>query len=1125
VSNDANGGTVQMIGKSYSFVIPAAAMLLLLPCASPSAPGDTSLETPRGIVDCLLPGVIRRVGGNIYQMPQRPARITATECTIRGGDFLLYDRANYDASLKHWIAKAEQGSGDSEAMLYVAEIYEQGIGRDPDFQAAARWYQKASDAGNTTAMIGLAHLYKTGQGVPVDLAVAQSLYSQAFGSDVMIPLDPSSVKGADQRVETLVAEVDEIRREKIAVELELVAANQQLDNARRALNDTLAGSGTESSEIKRLQASITSQQAEIEMYRLEAESVQTENEQLQSLRQQLRDQRGETEKLQAMLDAAESEYQRSREYLKAQREALEAEEAQFNDLLGKMDSDRAVIQASKMEVDQLRDQVNAVEAALRKAEDDRDFYQALASERTSPEERVAALSAQITLLEQKSNGIENQTATLSNAVKTKQDELDAQIAAAAKADELSREQIAARDEEIARLQAAISRAETEKERHTSNISRLERQSLELETLRADLEREQAQSNRLQQLLTKTQEQFSASNEKLEQVTATRTSLEAEIESLRAAATGDDKSQAMLAQRQKELAAARGEIEQLQLQIADSEDEFRQYRQQMADTAARQTDAIANLRAAVTAGRTERIHLEEQLSSANQQLASAQSDLELERQRFAELQDELRLARAEKDDSADSLEEKQRKLDEQNQQLAMLQQEIERLNDQSDRYVTQINELTVMAQAEKIDFAGPKILLMEPNENVLANNTELPSRGAALTRGISVVAAARVHETKVIRGHVEAPAGLAKLTINGMQVPYDDHYSFTQPFELDEESKHIRIVAVDHNGKDDQEEFEYRTDGTLLQASTVHNKAARFEESRNTALDHLKYYALIIANKDYENERFRDLETPFADAEEVAAVLRDRYRFKVDVVYNANKAKIEEELERIFYKEPNDDNVDNDKDAVLIYYAGHGYASDSRTKEAYYWLPVDAEFDSPRTWYKTKDLEAYMQVSAINQIMVVADSCFAGNVLSRDGLAGNHASLKSKDWRRYLTEYTEKKKSRYVLTSGGFAPVLDGGGGNHSVFARAFLDVLESNTEILSAPRMHEQVAPEVMKLAEQLDFKQTPLFGYLTSAGHEFGNFYLPAPHAAVETAAQTTAAVGGDAVVPAKLFAQASLQ
>ena len=259
--------------------------------------------------------------------------------------------------------------------------------------------------------------------------------------------------------------------------------------------------------------------------------------------------------------------------------------------------------------------------------------------------------------------------------------------------------------------------------------------------------------------------------------------------------------------------------------------------------------------------------------------------------------------------------------------------------------------------------------------------------------------------------------------------------------------------------------------------------------------------MIIANEEYENEFLRDLETPISDAEAIGAVLEDRYHFQVEILRNASKDRIEAELERIFYLEENDDNEENDKDAILIYYAGHGFPSDSRTKDAYFWAPVDAKSDSPRTWFKTKELESYMQVSSINQIMVVADSCFAGNVLSRDGISGQFASLKARNWRRFLTEYTEKKKSRFVLTAGAFAPVLDGGGGNHSVFARAFLDVLLANNEIISAPKIYEQVAPIVMNLAERQDHNQTPLFGYLASAGHEFGNFYLPAPLEMAQTA------------------------
>ncbi len=605
---------------------------------------------------------------------------------------------------------------------------------------------------------------------------------------------------------------------------------------------------------------------------------------------------------------------------------------------------------------------------------------------------------------------------------------------------------------------------------------------------------------MQQLLTESQDRFAESNARLVQINAARAALDEEIADLRAgAAAGDQASQVLLQQRESELRSSRDELQALQARIAASEDEFGRYQQQMADTAIRQRQAIEDLRVAVAASRAEREQLEERLASASQQLGSAQTDLELEQQRYTKLQDKLREARAQSTASTEALAAKQRRLDSQNQQVASLQQEINRLNEQSNRYAAEITALKDRAQAEKVEFVGPRIVMLEPSESLLADSG-LPGGSNAATRGISVVVATRLSETKIIRGHVEAPAGLAQLTIDGWEVPFDKNNAFTLSLKLDSESKDVRIVALDHNGNEDVKEFRYRIDGTVGQVANIHNKAARFEQARNDALDHLRYYALIIANEDYENDFLRDLETPISDAEAIGAVLEDRYHFQIKILRNATKDRIEAELERIFYVEENDDNVENDKDAILIYYAGHGFPSDSRTKDAYFWAPVDAEPDSPRTWFKTKELESYMQVSSINQIMVVADSCFAGNVLSRDGISGQFASLKARNWRRFLTEYTEKKKSRFVLTAGAFAPVLDGGGGNHSVFARAFLDVLLANNEIISAPKIYEQVAPRVMALAERQDHNQTPLFGYLASAGHEFGNFYLPAPLSMAQT-------------------------
>ena len=1069
--------------------------MLLLPVPGTPAPGDSNVEAPKGIVDCLLPGPLRRIGGSFYQMPQRPARITASECTIRGGDFLLYDRANYETSLKFWITQAESGSGDADAMLYVGEIYEQGIGRDPDYATAADWYRKSADAGNATAMISLAHLYKTGQGVQLDLEAAQALYSQAFGSEVPIPLDPTAVKGADQRIETLVAEVDEVRRQKIAVELELQAASEQLANANRALDSALAGDSDESDLIRELQASIARQKSTIAAYESNLDHIKAENAELASLRTQLEQQTIEAARLRDLLAAAEAKVHDNREQLTAQQDALNAGQAEFNELLASAGADRESLVARSDELTAQRDRISALETSLRKAEDDRALYQALASDASTKEERVATLTARISLLEQQSNNVENQFAELRRDLAGAQSQLDVQVRLATEGAQLSASEITARDAEIQRLRASISRGEQEISRHQSDIDRLGQHSSELEQLRADLEREQAQSNRLQQLLTDSQDRFADSNIRLEEVNAARATLQEEIAALRAdAASGNQSSQSLLQQRESELSTASHELETLQEQIAASEDEFGRYQQQMTDTASRQKQAIDNLRVAVAESRAEREQLEEKLASANQQIDSAQADLDFERNRYTELQDRLREARAQGEAGGVALQAKQGKLDQQIQQVTMLQQEIDRLNEQSNRYAAQINDLQARAQARKIDFAGPRIVMLEPSENLLGDPA-MGTRGDDLqTRGISVVAANRLSETKIIRGHVEAPGGLAQLTIDGWEIAFDEHNSFTQSLKLNSETKHIRIVAVDHNGKQAVKEFEYKIDGTMTGTAKIYNKGSRFTESRNDALDHLSYYALIIANQNYENKFLRDLDTPISDAVAIGEILRDRYGFTVDILRDADKDEIETAFERIFYIEENDDSEENDKDAILIYYAGHGFVSDSRTNDAYFWAPVDAEFDRPRTWFKTREIESYMQVSETKQIMVVADSCFAGNVLSRDGLSANFVSEKSRAWRKFLTEYTQKKKSRYVLTSGGFAPVLDGGGGDHSVFARAFLDVLMGNNEIMSATRIHEQVAPRVMSLAERQNFDQTPLFGYLRSGGHAFGNFYLPAP-------------------------------
>ncbi|MEW8664674.1 MAG: hypothetical protein AB2557_19650, partial [Candidatus Thiodiazotropha sp.] len=90
------------------------------------------------IVDCLLPGQVRKLGANMtYLSPRRPVKTTASECEIRGGEYVAFDRADYRTSLHVWLPQAQEG--DPVAQNYVGEIYEKGLGIQPDYTTAAAW--------------------------------------------------------------------------------------------------------------------------------------------------------------------------------------------------------------------------------------------------------------------------------------------------------------------------------------------------------------------------------------------------------------------------------------------------------------------------------------------------------------------------------------------------------------------------------------------------------------------------------------------------------------------------------------------------------------------------------------------------------------------------------------------------------------------------------------------------------------------------------------------------------------------------------------------------------------------------------------------------------------------------
>jgi hypothetical protein len=185
--------------NSSRFRIPIIAALVLGACSSaPQGKPDVTVHGPLRrsdleIVDCELPGQIRQLGTMTYQTQRRPVRTISSDCRVRGGLQVAFDRADLQTALHVWQQAAD--GGDAEAQTTVGEIYERGMGVPPDFQAAAAWYQRAADQHYSRALFSLGSLYDQGRGVSQDKLRALDLYRQAWG----LPADSVIYQSAAQR--------------------------------------------------------------------------------------------------------------------------------------------------------------------------------------------------------------------------------------------------------------------------------------------------------------------------------------------------------------------------------------------------------------------------------------------------------------------------------------------------------------------------------------------------------------------------------------------------------------------------------------------------------------------------------------------------------------------------------------------------------------------------------------------------------------------------------------------------------------------------------------------------------------------------------------------------------------
>jgi len=390
--------------------------------------------------------------------------------------------------------------------------------------------------------------------------------------------------------------------------------------------------------------------------------------------------------------------------------------------------------------------------------------------------------------------------------------------------------------------------------------------------------------------------------------------------------------------------------------------------------------------------------------------------------------------------------------------------------------TEINAKNVeLANQNKvINTLVTKVTDTSQNTQVVENTTtgiNLLSPDVVLTRGIKTIPM-QPNDLRIgVMGSVLAPESVIGLKMNNKDIlsTMTDGGVFEDEMSLLSGDTPVSIVAIREDGTKSIEQFV----AVRNQFDPIESRKLDELFTRRFRDDLGDYHALVIGNNNYS--KLEKLNTAVSDAEEVASVLKKKYGYKVKLLTNANQITMLKALSEYKDKLGKYDNL-------MVYYAGHGLRDD---KDNGYWIPTDADTKDKSKWISNKAISDFMAEMKAKHVMVVADSCYSGT------LTGSSISPLPEDVANEDMLFTSRVKARTVLTSGGLQPVLDSGGNGHSIFASAFLDVLNENNGVMEGYRLYKAMSQQVSLRSSLAGFKQVPEYSAIKHAGHEGSEYYF----------------------------------
>ncbi|SFC75352.1 caspase family protein [Pseudoalteromonas denitrificans] len=374
------------------------------------------------------------------------------------------------------------------------------------------------------------------------------------------------------------------------------------------------------------------------------------------------------------------------------------------------------------------------------------------------------------------------------------------------------------------------------------------------------------------------------------------------------------------------------------------------------------------------------------------------------------------------------------------------------------------------QASNIKGVSPqlksKIKPHNANATILIIEPELDQRGIRIVTSKPNEPA---KETLII-GQVQSPHAIKQVLIN--QKPVKLMGSMFKGYVLSN-LVDIKITAIDEFNNKSMLTFPLNQSSQNIALQEYKELGMIFNQKN---YNQKKYHALIIGNNNYKSLPI--LNTATKDAKAINQVLKSLYGFSTTMMIDVDRYQIVSALNDLKQNFSDDTHL-------LIYYAGHGQLDNINRRG--YWLPIDAELNSPANWISNIMVTDMLNIMPAKQLLIIADSCYSG-MMSRSALGVIDNATKINNKLELLNSLSDAK-SRIAFTSGGIAPVLDSINGENSVFAAELIQALKNNKGVLTGYALFQAILPHVKSNVSKVGFEQVPEYAPLKFAGHETGDF------------------------------------